>query len=363
MLVAACSSPPTTTISDMPASTVASVDGSADAEGGADGDVASDGSDAGPEGVLSIDGAFDPATGSPLRILVNPAGTEAWHWVDAQTGEYVGAGAAPEPRGPFDRSNVVGATVSLPDNCEGDGSGLQIRVGPVSVQQSGRFIAAESVHEAVDCSDDAITWRGVAIDPATGTPGVRFGIADGNTAIRDLQYDVTGVWLLITLADGSLEWQGRSGRVDVEARDASGAVVAVQGASWGDIPPEGPVAGRVFVPTASAGDLGDPTFPAQLVEVPVTDESWSVVLAAASSPGDSGVQRAVSAATAVGYEAVPTICDEGAAAAFGWAGPPEDADLTTVSVRFGSEAAAREAARLFELGGTPAVAALVRGGC
>lgn len=355
----ACGSPTITTISQMPESTavVATDDGS---DMGVPDSPASTnevvGSTIAP---LGHEGAFNADDGRPVRVLVRPEGVEAWHWVDAQTGEYIALGEAPVEI-EFDRDNVVSARADVAPNCEDEGSGLHITVGHATVQKSGRYIASEAVFQNNDCSGEPFAWRAVAIDRDTGVPVVRFRLGDGSTAVTELQYDPTGTWLLISLADGSIEWQGGSGRVELEAEDASGAIVQVAEASWGTRPPVGDIPGRVFVPNASGdgSSIGDLVFPPQRAKLEHGGEAWAVVLAAAVDE-NFRFGPALQAAEAAGYTTGVGACDQGDDEAFGWTG----GDGSTVVIFLESESDAVLAARLFERAGVPAAPALVTTFC
>jgi len=372
LLAAACGSPDAVTLSDGgTAGTVARDTGSdmlnrdVPPEPADDAGEQSDTS-AGPTTTAAIaplgpEGAF-PAERKPGRILIRPMGSENWHWVDAQTGDYVGPGSAPVER-EFDGADLVSSRASLPPNCEEEGSGLHIQVGHPTVQKSGRFIAVESVFQAADCSGEPFAVRGVAIDRTTGVAEVRFRLGSDQVRVSELEYDETGTWLLISFTDGTLEWQGGSGRVVVEPKDAAGVVVVVAEASWGSEPPTASIPGRAFVPTAfGAEDPGVP-FPAERLDLEHGGEAWVVVLMSgpASSPS---VATAVATAEAAGYGTGWTDCDVGATHAVGWTGASVEGDqLGAVSVYLSSEQDARVAAQKFEAAGTPAVPTLVNTFC
>ncbi|MDG2111265.1 MAG: hypothetical protein P8N02_01475, partial [Actinomycetota bacterium] len=303
----ACGSPAETTISQMPdASTgIAADDGS---DMGVP-DPPSDVTEVGAATTTSVpplgaEGAFDPVDGRPVRVLVRAEGADTWHWIDAQTGGYVAPGTAPEVL-EFDSESLVSTRAEVAPNCEDEGSRLHVTVGHATVQKSGRYIASEAVFQNSDCSGEPFAWRAVAIDRETGLPVVRFRLGDGSTAVTELEYDVTGTWLLITLADGSVEWQGGSGRVELDAQDSSGAVVAVAEASWGTEPPVGEIPGRVFVPNASGEDPSAP-YPEEHLDLSHGGEVFSVVLAADTSSDSRAVRNAVGNAVSAGYSTGPT---------------------------------------------------------
>lgn len=310
---------------------------------------------------MGAEGAFDAETGRPLRVLVRATGSDSWHWIDAQTGVYIGPGLAPGTVD-FDPENLVAARAEVPINCEDEGSGLHVRVGHATVQKSGRFIASESVFQNTDCSGEPFAWRAVAIDRDTGAADVRFRFGDGATAVTELQYDPTGTWLLFTLADGSLEWQGGSGRVELVAQGADGQPISVAEASWGVRPPFGQIPGRAFVPNASEIDDPGVAFPPARVDLEHGGDAWAVVLAA--TPFESQLLNAIDQAAAQGFVVGATDCDRGAVEAFGWTSSTVgDTFLRSVSVVFASEADARAAAAKFEAAGIPAVPTVIQTYC
>ena len=367
-----CGTPNSVTVSQMPAdappdsaaSAVAQDPGSDMAvpdEGGVSTSIAS-GTDsslsAESPAALGPEGAFDSENGRPLRVLVRPDDSDEWHWIDSQTGAYIAPGDAPASVA-FDEANLVAARAAVAENCEDEGSGLHVSVGHATVQKSGRYIASEALFQNTDCSGEPFAWRAVAIDRATGVPVVRFRLGDGATAVTELEYDSTGTWLLITLADGSIEWQGGSGRVELEPQDQSGAVISVAEASWGTEPPFGPVPGRVFVPNAN-GDgsaIDQLVFPPARISLEHGGDAWAVVLGADENL-DAGLTRGVQAAASAGFEAVASGCDRNDAEAFGWT-----AGGAAVAVFFSSEGDARRAAQLFERAGIPAAPSLVSTFC
>lgn len=353
---AACTSPPTVTLTDgedpaLPASVTSTSEGPQATSDGGDGD-----------GVLSPAGAFDGPTGRPLRVLVRPRGDEAWFWVDAQTGAYVGPGSAPELR-EVESESLVGTRPVVPFNCEDDGSGLHVEVSHPTVEDSGRVIAVESVHQSTDCSDPPFAVRAMAVDPATGEVDARFRVSASASPVTELEHDPSGVWLLITLADGTIEWQGRSGWVVLEVSGPDGAPVEVEAASWGTEPPTGPVPGRIFTPSTS--NLEDPglPFPAQLQAPGEGETGWAVVLGA--GPADAtDVNRAVRVGQDAGYEVAWSDCHDGAAGAMGWIGDTVDGRAVGAVVVFvADELAARLGALSFEADDHPAAPALVTVTC
>ncbi|GEM_PF-6918351 len=372
-LAVSCGSPETVTLSDgaAPASTIARDLGSdmlnrdvpldRDGDGGGSTSTTQAPSTSAAVEPLGPDGAFT-ADGKPARVLVRPAGSDDWFWIDAQTGDYIAPGTEPEQR-PIDPANEISARATLPFNCEDEGSGLHVHVEHSTVQKSGRFIAVESVFQNTDCSGAPFAVRGVAIDRATGVPEVRFRLGSDEVRVAELEYDETGTWLLISLVDGTLEWQGGSGRVVLEPRDVGGALVEVAEASWGTEPATREIPGRAFIPTAfTVTDPGVP-FPAERLDLEHGGEAWAVVLMAGPG-GSAAASTAVSAAEAAGYETGWTDCDRGAHEAFGWTGGSTDgAVIGSVSIYMTGEQDARLAAQKFESMGTPAVATIVETFC
>jgi len=354
--MAGCSSPPTVTLTDGVEATVpVSIDSASEGS-----PAPADGGDAGD--VLSPEGAFDGPTGRPLRVLVRARGSASWFWVDAQTGAYVGPGSAPEPR-EVDPGSLVGFRPVVPFNCEDDGSGLHVAVSHPTVEDSGRVVAVESIHQTTDCSDAPFAVRAMAVDTERDQVDARFRVSASASPVMELEHDPSGVWLLITLADGTIEWQGRSGWVVLNVTGADGRSVEVEEASWGTEPPTGPVPGRIFTPTRSNLEQSGLPYPAQIQAPEAAGTGWAIVLGAGpvSSPE---VSRAVMFGGEAGYEVAWSDCYQGAPAAMGWIGDTVDGQRVGAVVVFvADELAARLGAQTFEADGQPSAGVLVTVSC
>ena len=104
-----------------------------------------------------------------------------------------------------------------------------------------------------------------------------------------------------------------------------------------------------------------PAFPPAAASVAHGGTTWAVVLDGVIGFGpDPALDAAVSAAADAGYSAGPTDCDLGADAALGL---PADADVTTVSVYFDTEADAVAAEAAFAARGVDSVVAQVQTFC
>lgn len=114
-------------------------------------------------------------------------------------------------------------------------------------------------------------------------------------------------------------------------------------------------------PTAtSAGESTTtvPAFPPEKSELSHGELTWAVVLAGGSDPSDPAIVAAEEAASAAGYTAGWTDCDEGAAEALGMPG-----GTLTISVYFDTEEYARAAQAAFAAQGVEGVVAQVRTMC
>jgi hypothetical protein len=92
--------------------------------------------------------------------------------------------------------------------------GAGLRWEPMGLQRSGNLVFVESalLSEWPEYRTGP-PYIGVVVDPVTGDVLARFPIGNRETAAKGADYDDSGTWMIVLLADDTVEIQGRGQRI------------------------------------------------------------------------------------------------------------------------------------------------------